>query len=161
MTERRDRSSPAPRATELASTILANAQRDVVFTLRIRGESLDRLSRHFQGFIETALKANGVSYGDHPLLRLFVETHGRELTDFVANGMALAHQMDLKAFERFGGDSTHLLRADIWDSLRGYIESAEQHFMSGLGGLHDILAEVRADRPAAHLPEEDRAEDER
>ncbi|WP_428031722.1 hypothetical protein [Ancylobacter sp.] len=147
MTERRQRSGSDPCATELASTILDNAQRDVVFTLRIRGESLDLLSRHFQGFIERSLLSNGVGYGDHPLLRLFVETHGRELTDFVTNGMALSHQMDLKAFERFGGDATHLLRADIWDSLRGYIESAERHFMSGLGGLHDILAEVEANRP--------------
>jgi hypothetical protein len=149
MTERPYRSGRVPRSTELASTILDKAERDVVFTLRIRGESLDLLSRHFQGFIERSLESNGVNYGDHPLLRLFVETHGRELTDFVVNGMALSHQMDLKAFERFGGDSTHLLRADIWDSLRGYIESAELHFMSGLGGLNDILAEVDAQRPDA------------
>lgn len=147
MTERRYRSGSVPRSTELASTILDNAERDVVFTLRIRGESLDLLSRHFQGFIERSLVSNGVDYGDHPLLRLFVETHSRELTDFVVNGMALSHQIDLKAFERFGGDSTHLLRADVWDSLRGYIESAELHFMSGIGGLHDILAEVDAHRP--------------
>lgn len=149
MSERPYRSGNVPRSTELASTILEKAERDVVFTLRIRGESLDLLSRHFQGFIERSLESNGVRYGDHPLLRLFVETHGRELTDFVANGMALSHQIDLKAFERFGGDSTHLLRADIWDSLRGYIESAELHFMSGLGGLNDILAEVDAQRPDA------------
>lgn len=149
MTEGPYRSGRVPRSTELASTILDNAERDVVFTLRIRGESLDLLSRHFQGFIERSLESNGVRYGDHPLLRLFVETHGRELTDFVVNGMALSHQIDLKAFERFGGDSTHLLRADVWDSLRGYIESAELHFMSGLGGLNDILAEVDGQRPDA------------
>ncbi|WP_018391474.1 hypothetical protein [Ancylobacter sp. FA202] len=149
MTERIYPPAHVPRASELASTILDKVERDVVFTLRIRGESLDLLSRHFQGFIERALGANGVDYGDHPLLRLFVESHSRELTDFVVNGMALSHQIDLKAFERFGGDSTHLLRADIWDSLRSYIESAEQHFLSGLGGLQDILAEVSALRPGA------------
>lgn len=149
MTERPYRAGGVPASTDLASTILDKAERDVVFTLRIRGESLDLLSRHFQRFIERALEVNGVSYGDHPLLRLFVETHGRELTDFVVNGMALSHQMDLKAFERYGGDSTHLLRADVWDSLRGYIDSAELHFMSGLGGLNDILAEVGAHRPDA------------
>ncbi|WP_425105083.1 hypothetical protein [Ancylobacter sp.] len=138
-----------PQASELASILLDKAERDVVFTLRIRGDSLDLLSRYFQGFIERSLGSNGVDYGDHPLLRLFVESHGRELTEFVVNGLALSHQIDLKAFERFGGDSTHLLRADIWDSLRSYVESAEQHFMSGLGGLHDILAEVAALRPDA------------
>ena len=147
MTERMDPSGHAHRPGELAAIILDKVERDVVFTLRIRGESLDLLSRHFQGFIEHALGSNGVDYGDHPLLRLFVESHSRELTDFVVNGMALSHQIDLRAFERFGGDSTHLLRADIWDSLRSYIESAEHHFLSGLGGLHDILAEVAALRP--------------
>ncbi|GAB4065585.1 hypothetical protein KHC28_03405 [Ancylobacter sonchi] len=149
MTKRRYRSGSVPRSTELASAILDNAERDVVFMLRIRGQSLDLLSRHFREFIERSLESNGVGYGDHPLLRLFVETHGRELTDFVVSGMALSHQTDLKVFEQFGGDSTHLLRADVWDSLRGYIESAEQHFLSGLGGLHDILAEIDAHRPDA------------
>lgn len=147
MTEHSDRHDQSPRSTQLASTILDNAGRDMVFTLCIRGESRDLLSRHFQGFIEHALEAEGVGYGDHPLLRLFVEAHGRELTDFVVNGMALSHQMSLPHFERWGGDPNRLLRSDIWDSLRGSIESAEHHFMSGLGGLQDILAEVGAHRP--------------
>ena len=35
-----------------------------------------------------------------------------------------------------------LLRADVWDTLRSTIESAEAHFVSNLGGLGEILAEV-------------------
>ena len=131
-----------PQSTAVASTIIDNADRDIAFIVRISGESLDLLSRHFQSFIESELRNNGVFYGDHPLLRLFVETHGRELTDFVVNGIALSHQLGLQTFERMGGDSMRLLRADLWDTLRSYIETAEQHFLSGLGGLQDILTEV-------------------
>ena len=133
----------APRSTAVASMIIDNANRDIALIVRISGESLDLMSRHFQSFIESELRNQGVLYGDHPLLRLFVETHGRELTDFVVNGIALSHQLGLQTFERMGADTTRLLRADLWDTLRSYIETAEQHFLSGLGGLQDILAEVK------------------
>jgi hypothetical protein len=143
MTEQPYSDGSTPRSTAVASMILDNANRDIAFIVRISGESLDLLARHFQSFIENELKKNGVFYGDHPLLRLFVETHSRELTEFVVNGIALSHQLGLQAFERMGGDSMRLLRADLWDTLRSYIETAEQHFMSGLGGLQDILTEVQ------------------
>ncbi|MBB3769963.1 hypothetical protein FHS55_000549 [Angulomicrobium tetraedrale] len=134
------------RSTALASAVLDRADRDVAFIIRITGESLDLLSRHFQSFIEEELQRHGVLYGDHPLLRLFVESHSRELTDFVVNGIALQHQLGLQTFERSRGDAMRLLRADLWDTLHGYVDTAEQHFVSSLGGLRDILAQIDADR---------------
>lgn len=128
----------------VATAILANADRDVAFILRLTGASLEVLTRHFQSFIEGELQRCGVAYGDHPLLRLFVETHARELSDFVVSGIGLTHQFGLETFERLGGDRMRLLRTDLWDTLRSHIEAAERHFVSGLGGLRDILAEVEA-----------------
>lgn len=148
MTRQPYRNEEPPRSNIIASSIIDNADRDIAFIVRITGESLDRLSRHFQSFIEAELKRNGVVYGDHPLLRLLVETHGRELTDFVVSGIGLTHQFGLQTFERMQGDRMRLLRADLWDTLRGHIEAAERHFVSGLGGLREILAEVESQREA-------------
>jgi len=143
-----------PRPSTVAAAILNHADRDIAFILRLTGESLELLTRHFQSFIEEQLERNGVVYGDHPLLRLFVETHARELTDFVVSGVGLAHQFGLQTFERMAGDRLRLLRADLWDTLRSHIEAAERHFVGGLGGLREILAEVeqlRADPPPRPL----------
>jgi len=129
-------------ATTVASAMLDHADRDIAFVMRFVGESQYLLNRHFQTLIEAELARRTVVYGDHPFLRIFVETHARELTDFVLSNVALKHQFGLQAFERLAGDPMRLLRADLWDTLRSTIESAEEHFVSNLGGLGEILAEV-------------------
>lgn len=129
-------------ATATASKIIAHADRDMAFVVRMSGESLDLLSRHFVAFIESELARVGVVYGDHPLLRLFVETHGRELTEFVLSSLALRHRLELRSFQHMTHEATQMLRTDLWDSLRGDIEAAERHFLSGLGGMREILAEI-------------------
>ena len=129
-------------ATATASKIIAHADRDMAFVVRLSGESLDLLSRHFIVFIEAELARAGVVYGDHPLLRLFVETHSRELTEFVLSGIGLRHRLALRLVTHMDGEGAQMLRTDLWDSLRGYIEAAEGHFLSGLGGMREILAEI-------------------
>ena len=129
-------------ASALASEILERADRDLAFVARLTGESQYLLVRHFQVFIEGELAKQGIFYGAHPLLRPFVETHARELSDFVINGIGLQHQFGLKAIETLTGDPMHLLRIDMWDSLRSHIEDAQRHFVSGVGGLQRMLVEI-------------------
>lgn len=145
-------------ATATASKIIAHADRDMAFVVRLSGESLDLLSRHFIAFIETELVRANVAYGDHPLLRLFVETHSRELTEFVVSSLGLRHRFELRAFEHMAGEAVHMLRTDLWDSLRVDIEEAERHFLSGLGGMRRILAEIEEARnPRGPSPDGSRA----
>jgi hypothetical protein len=136
-------------ATRTASQIIAHADRDMAFVVRLSGESLDLLSRHFIAFIEAELARVGVVYGDRPLLRLFVETHSRELTEFVVSGLGLRHRFELRLIAHMDGEAAQMLRSDLWDSLRGYIEAAEDHFLSGLGGMREILAEIEDLRGSA------------
>ena len=136
-------------AAAVASMLIDRADRDLVFIVRLVGESQDILYRHFKAFVEAELARRGYGYGDHPLLRLFVETHARVLANFVTNGVGLNHQLGVQAFERLAGDPMRLLRADVWDSVRSHIEAAQQHFVSDIGGLQEILREMTARPPLA------------
>jgi hypothetical protein len=139
-------------ASVLASEILARADRDLAFVVRLTGESQYLLVRHFQAFIEAELAKHGIFYGAHPLLRPFIETHARELSDFVVNGIGLQHQLGLKAIEMMTGDPMRLLRVDLWDSLRSHVEDAQRRFVSGVGGLQRILADVETGPAAREAP---------
>lgn len=141
---KKDGEEPNAAAT-LASQILARADRDVTFMVHLIGESQNLLIRHFVVFIETELAKRGIGYGAHPLLRPFIETHARELTDFVLQGIGLRHQFGLQALETMAGDPARLLRVDLWDSLQSHIDDAQQHFASGVGGLRRILVQIGAD----------------
>ncbi|WP_027578074.1 hypothetical protein [Bradyrhizobium sp. Ai1a-2] len=142
--EQRGEGEPVAAAT-LASQILARADSDVTFMVHLVGESRDLLVRHFIVFIETELARRGVSYGAHPLLRPFIETHARELTDFVLQGIGLRHQFGLQALETMAGDPARLLRVDLWDSLQSHINDAQRHFVSDVGGLQRILVQIETD----------------
>lgn len=129
-----------------AAEIMARAERDLVFVVKFLGESQHILQRHFQDYVRTELEKRGITFGDHPLLLPFIETHGSELAEFVVTGIGLHHQFDLNAFETMQGDPQQLLRLDIWNTLQAYIEKAEFYFISGLGGIHQILAAVEEAR---------------
>lgn len=129
-------------AATLASQILARADRDVTFMVHLVGESQNLLVRHFIRFIEAELAKRGMSYGVHPLLRPFVETHARELTDFVLQGIGLRHQFGLQTIETMTGDPARMLRVDLWDSLQSYVNDAQQHFVSDARGLQRILDQI-------------------
>ncbi|MCA1452691.1 hypothetical protein I6F35_05590 [Bradyrhizobium sp. BRP22] len=135
-------------AAAIASQILARADRDVAFTVQLVGESRHILVQHFVRFIESELGQRGVVYGAHPLLRPFIETHARELTDFVLNGVSLRHQFGLQALERMTGDPLRLLRVDLWDSLQSHIDDAQRHFVSDAGGMLRILQQIDGISPA-------------
>jgi hypothetical protein len=137
-------SAPVAAAT-LASRILARADSDVTFMVHLIGESRDLLVRHFIVFIETELAGRGIGYGAHPLLRPFIETHARELSDFVLQGIGLRHQFGLQTLETMAGDPARLLRVDLWDSLQSHISHAQQHFVSDVGGLKQILIQIEPD----------------
>ncbi|MCB4806194.1 hypothetical protein QO001_005602 [Methylobacterium brachiatum] len=136
--------SPVASAADTATRILAVADRDVTFILRVVGESQQTLVEHFQSFIEESLNACGIGYGDHPLLRPFVDTHARELAEFVHNGIALRHRFGLRDCEAANIMPPDLRRVDLWDDLRSLIEQAEAHFAASPQGLPAILAEVTA-----------------
>ena len=130
----------------IAEKILARADRDIVFSIRILGESRNFLQEHFQNFIRLELDKRDVSFDDHPLLLPFIETHACELTEFVTTGVGLQHQFSVREFEKLVGDPMKLFRVDLWDSLSSYIKVAEQQFLSDMDGLHSILAAVAEER---------------
>ncbi|MGX9427246.1 hypothetical protein [Bradyrhizobium sp. LeoA1S1] len=142
--EQKSGGEPVAAAT-LASQILARADSDVTFMVHLIGESQNLLVRHFIVFIETELAKRGISYGAHPLLRPFIETHARELSDFVLQGIGLRHQFGLQTLETMAGDPARLLRVDLWDSLQSHINDAQKHFVSDVGGLQRILVQVETD----------------
>jgi hypothetical protein len=142
--DRKGEDEPVAAAT-LASQILARADSDVTFMVHLIGESRDLLMRHFIVFIETELARRGIGYGAHPLLRPFVETHARELSDFVLQGIGLRHQFGLQTLETMAGDPARLLRVDLWDSLQSHIDHAQKHFVSDVGGLKKILIQIETD----------------
>jgi len=135
-----------PRASGPASEIMARAERDVVLVVKFLGESQHILQRHFQDYVQAELEKRGITFGDHPLLLPFIETHGSELAEFVVTGIGLHHQFHLTAFEEMAGDPQQILRLDIGNTLQSYIEQAEAHFISGIGGLQQILAAVEEAR---------------
>ena len=125
-----------------AAEIMQRADRDIVLVVKLLGESRHLLQQHFQDFVRDELAARGIGFGDHPLLLPFIETHGSELAEFVISGIALHHQFRLSAFETMGGDPHRLLRVDVWNTLQSYIDKAEAHFVSDIGGLQQILQAV-------------------
>lgn len=127
----------------VATAIIASAETDIVFIPRIVGQSLHLLTTHFMDVIERALAGQNITYGDHPLLRPFIEVHSRELTEFVLNGLALSHQFGVSTLERMKGDPDKLLRVDLWDSLSSHIEEAEQAFFRNGGGLQALVRKIR------------------
>jgi hypothetical protein len=133
-------SGDAPR--DLATALIARAEEDLIYEPRVVGESPFMLQHYFQDFIMAQLEEHSVSFDDHPLLRLFMETHARELTEFVMTGVGLGHHIRLSELEKLGPDPERLRRIDLWDSFVTHIKKAEEHFVSGLGGLQKILAHV-------------------
>ena len=131
---------PAPGGT--AAKIMARADQDLVLSIRFLTDSQYLLQRHFQTYVQEELEKRGITFGDHPLLLPFIETHGAELAEFVTTGIGLHHQFRLQDFEHMQGDPQKLLRLDIWNTLQSYIDKAEAHFISDIGGLQQILAAV-------------------
>ncbi len=132
---------PAPE--EVASDLARFMPRDAVYTLRFLGESQHRLQKHFHAVIAGELAKLGVTIETHPMINGFIETHALLLRDFVFAGVAMTHQLRLGEIERLLGDATSVLSVDIWDDLRGHIETAERQFRAQAGALPEQLAGYR------------------
>jgi hypothetical protein len=125
---------------------MARAEQDLVLVVKFLGDSQHLLQRHFQDYVLQELEKRGITFGDHPLLLPFIETHGSELAEFVVTGIGLHHQFRLTDFEKMQGDPQQILRLDIANTLQSYIDKAEAHFISGIGGLQQILTAVEEAR---------------
>ncbi|MBB6353711.1 hypothetical protein ACFFTN_00280 [Aminobacter aganoensis] len=126
--------------------------RDLIFTMRFLGESQHRLQRHFQDFIETEMRSAGMTPQTHPMLHAFIERHAIMLRDFVFSGVSLSRQFHVDEIERLIGDTTSLLRVDIWDDLKSHIEAAEKQFRSQVPRLPNLLSDWES--PAPDTPED-------
>ena len=128
--------------TGAAEGIIARAEQDLVFSMQFLGESQYALTRHFSKFITAELARHGVNRENHPLLQVFVDTHAAELRDFVFSGTALSRQFRIGEIEALLGDSTNLLRTDIWDQLSNNIASAETQFQAQAKDFPALLAQM-------------------
>ena len=147
MTEQSPKKDPLPigdvsARQKLTNDLITRAEHDLIYEPRIMGESLYMLQRYFQDFIRDELERRSITFDDHPLMLPFLETHARELCDFVMMGVGLNHHIRLPDLERLGPDPERLRRVDLWDSLSAHIAIAEDHFLSGIGGLQQILTRV-------------------
>ena len=128
----------------VANALVQMLPRDAIFSLRFLGESRVRLLEHFQAFIVGEFAKIGATPETHPMLGAFAETHAIALRDFVVSGVEFAHQFGLEHMERLMGDSSGLLRVDIWDHLKSHIGDAQAQFQRQLGGLASELEAYRA-----------------
>lgn len=117
-------------ADEVASELIGPMPRDVIFAVDFHGESRRRRLEHFRAFMAFELRAPGASEARGPLLRAFVDRHAMHMRDFVCPGVSLQGQLRIQESERMTGDTTAMLRIDLWDQLEDHIETAEGEFRS-------------------------------
>lgn len=139
-----DNDSPDPpqpnQPDDVSAELVRLMPRDLVFVMRFMGESQHRLQGHLQDFIRAELAACGVTAETHPMIHLFIESHAILLRDFVFSGVSLSRQFRVEEIERLTGDTTSMIRVDIWDQLKSHIETAEKQFHAQAGGLSGLLS---------------------
>ncbi|MDX8527775.1 hypothetical protein RFM68_25075 [Mesorhizobium sp. MSK_1335] len=144
MSNDKDNRGPAPPMSNQADGVTGDLvrlmPRDLVFVMRFMGESQYRLQSHFQDFIRAELAAGGVTTQTHPMIHLFIESHAILLRDFVFSGVSLTRQFRVDEIERLTGDTTSMIRVDIWDQLKSHIETAEKQFQSQADTLSKLLS---------------------
>ena len=128
----------------VADTLFALMPRDAVFALRLLGESRSRLLEHFHAYILAEFAKIGATPETHPMIGAFAETHALVLRDFVVSGVEIAHQFGVEEIERLTGDSSGLLRVDVWDRLKNHVATAETQFQRQLLGLREQVDSYRA-----------------
>jgi hypothetical protein len=131
---------PRPnQSNDVSAELVRLMPRDLVFVMRFMGESQHRLQSHFQDFIRAELATRGVTAETHPMIHLFIESHAILLRDFVFSGVSLSRQFRVEEIEQLIGDTTSMMRVDIWDQLKSHIETAEKQFRSQAGTLPKLL----------------------
>ncbi len=129
----------------LAQDIMDCAPRDIIFTMQFLGESQYKVLKYFQDLVIKELEARGIRREDHALLQIFIDNHATEMRDFVFAGVALARPFRIEEIERMLGDTTSVIRTDIWDALRSHIDTVESKFVREADNLPDQLAAIDAD----------------
>ena len=56
------------------------------------------------------------------------------------SGVSLSRQFRVDEIERLTGDTTSMIRVDIWDQLKSHIETAEKQFQSQADALPKLLS---------------------
>ncbi|MEL6196286.1 MAG: hypothetical protein AAFT19_00430 [Pseudomonadota bacterium] len=126
----------------LAQKIMESAPRDIIFTMQFLGEAQYKVLKYFQDLVIRELEARGIRREDHALLQIFIDSHATEMRDFVFNGVALARPFRIEEIEQLLGDTTSVIRTDIWDALRTHIETVEYKFVAEAHDLPRQLAEI-------------------
>ena len=139
-------SGPPSGPSNVADEIVRRAPQDLVFVMRFLGESQYRLLRHFQSFVRAELTRRDATLTEHPLLTPFVDRYAGELRDFVFGGVSLSRQFRIAEIESLIGDTTSLMRLDIWDSLKSHIETAESSFLAQVDDLPTLIAVLDGER---------------
>lgn len=129
----------------LAEEIVARAPSDLLFVMQFVGETQYRVLKYFQDLVIRELAARGIHREDTALLQIFIDRHATEMRDFVFSGVALSRPMRIGEVERLMGDSTNVLRTDIWDALRSHIDSVEAKFVAEADDLPRQLASIDAE----------------
>lgn len=140
---------PARRGAEtgsaLAEAIVARAPQDLVFVMQFVGETQYKVLKYFQDLVIRELEARGIRREDTALLQIFIDRHATEMRDFVFSGVALSRPFRIEEIERLTGDTTNVIRSDIWDSLRSHIGVVESKFVREADNLPIQLAQIEAD----------------
>lgn len=129
----------------LAAHIVARAPRDLMFVMQFVGEAQYAVLKYFQDLVIEQLASRGIRREDHALLQIFIDRHATEMRDFVFSGVALSRPFRIAEIERLLGDSTGVMRTDIWDALRSHIDTVETRFRAQADALPGQLAAIEAD----------------
>lgn len=129
----------------LAEAIVARAPQDLVFVMQFVGETQYKVLKYFQDLVIRELEARGIRREDTALLQIFIDRHATEMRDFVFSGVALSRPFRIEEIERLTGDTTNVIRSDIWDSLRSHIGVVESKFVREADNLPIQLAQIEAD----------------
>ena len=139
------RETAGPGGAALAQEIIARAPEDIIFTLQFLGAAHYKVLRYFQDLVIRELEARGIGREDKALLQIFIDRHAAAMRDFVFAGAALARPFGIEEMERLLGDTTGVIRTDIWDALRSHIDAAESKFRREADDLPRQLAAIEAD----------------
>jgi hypothetical protein len=139
------RGEGAEAGSALAEAVIARAPEDLVYVMQFVGETQYKVLKYFQDLVIRELEARGIRREDTALLQIFIDRHATEMRDFVFSGVALSRPFRIAEIERMMGDTTNVIRSDIWDALRSHIGAVESKFLRDADSLPDQLARIEAD----------------
>ncbi len=139
------RGSGAETGSALAEAIVAQAPRDLVFVMQFVGDTQYKVLKYFQDLVIRELETRGIRREDNALLQIFIDRHATEMRDYVFSGVSLSRPFRIEEIERLTGDTTNVIRSDIWDALRSHIGTVEDKFVREADKLPVQLAQIEAE----------------